>query len=186
LNINTSPIYNKDRSNITTNSTFPLKNLKNLNNTDANNSLNLQLNTRGSLVTGVKLNRTFFAIRHKKEKEMAKDNSKLESDYCRKNCGEKLFKNLDLNQRYYLNKGNKVNIHSENCPIFIKENNQERISSIPSSHREKRRMTIQNSLGDMLMNASIVKTITNGVLDNSIYSQKVINRIFIYLIFDKK
>ena len=173
LSINASPIKKINRSNVTTNSTFPLKNLKNLKNNDANNSLNLQLNTKGSLVTGVKLNRTFFAIRQKIELERSKDNSVIESDYCRKHCGERLFKNLDLSQRYYLNKGNKINVHSENCPIYIRENHQARGSSIPTSHREKRKMNTHNNNDEMILNASVVKTINNGLLDNSINSQKV-------------
>lgn len=182
MSVNASPINKNNRSNITTNSIFPLKNLKNLNNSDANNSLNIQLNTKGSLVTGVKLNRTFFAIRQKKEIEMAKNNSSLDSDFCKKNCGERLFKNLDLSQRYYLNKGNKINVHSEDCPIFIRENLQARNSSIPTSHREKRKMNTVNNKDEMILNVSNVKTITNGVLDNSTYSHKVNDKIFNYII----
>jgi hypothetical protein len=129
------------------------------------------LNTKGSLVTGVKLNRTFFAIRQKNENERAKNNISWEAEYCRKNCGEKLFKNLDLNQRYYINKVKKVNLHSENCPIYINENLQIRSSSIPTSYREKRKMNSQNIKNEMLLNASVLKT--NGVHDNSVYSHKV-------------
>lgn len=173
LSKNTSLINKNNRSNVNSDGNFPLKNLKNLNNSDANNSLNLQLNIKSSLVTGVKLNRTFFSIRQKKEIERAKDSSSYEADYCRKHCGERLFKNLDLSQRYYLNKGNRINLHSENCPIYIRESLQARSSSIPTSHREKRKMNSVTTKDEVILNASIMKSINNGLLDNSVLSHKV-------------
>jgi len=147
--------------------------LKNLNCTDIlNNSINIQYNSQKGLVRGVKLNRTFFAIRHKKEIDMAKNNTYLKTDFCKKNCGEKLFKNLDLSQRYYLNKGNTVNMHSVNCPINLKENLHIRSTSIPTSHREKRKININNN-DDSILNVSFAKSTTNGVLDYSNLSHKV-------------
>lgn len=150
----------------------PLKNLKNFTNKEKDSSIitnNFQgyANPEGHPINGVKLNRTFFSIRNKKMKEIAEKNTPdynyADYDYCRKNCREKLFKDLDLNQRYYLNKANVQNLHSENCPVYIKETMQNKGSPNQTTLKNKRKNQ-NNSKDDTLLNVSLAKSTTNGVL----------------------
>ena len=53
-------------------------------------------------------------------------------------------------------------MHSENCPINIKDISQSRINT-STSHREKRKT--QNTKDDTLFNLSLVKSSTKGVLE---------------------
>jgi hypothetical protein len=129
--------------------------------------------SKGSFVTGVKLNRTFFAIKNKRNKEIVSKNLNTEDDYCKKHCGEKLFKNLDLSQRYYLKRSNVPKLHSEKCPIYLRENLQSRCSYLPSSHKEKRRLNTLKNKDDSHLNISISKSVNNGVLDMSDNTHKV-------------
>lgn len=166
----------KNKINLTPlkNESLPMKNFKNLNinlfpTSSSFGEPGQVIAPKGSIP--LKLNRTFFKIRNKNFIERHKENEKLENkiylekEYCRKNCRDKLFKNLDLDQRYYLNK-EIINLHCENCPIYLRENANNRSSSMPTSYREKRKNNYSQK-EETLLNISLAKSTTNGKLMSS-------------------
>jgi hypothetical protein len=100
-------------------------------------------------------------MERQKESEKIENKHYLDNEYCRRNCRDKLFKNLDLDQRYYLNK-EIINLHCENCPINFKENNNIKTSSIPTSFRDKRKINNNTLKDETLLNISMAKSTTNG------------------------
>ena len=114
----------------------------------------------GDSITGVGLNKTFFSIK-KSNMMMSNVSNKekfnfiREKEFCKKNCGEKLFKNLDLNQRFYLKKNGFPEIHNKNCTFFRKKINSTKNESISSSFREKRKIKVEKDLTLLRLSLSI-------------------------------
>jgi hypothetical protein len=130
----------------------------------------------------VKLNRVYFKTRSKniierqKEFEKIENRHYLENEFCRRNCRDKLFKNIDLDQRYYLKK-EIINLHCENCPLNLKDSHNIRTSSIPTSFREKRKSNNNTLKDETLLNISMAKSTTNGKTNISNKSPNKENRI---------
>ena len=93
---------------------------------------------------------------------------KNQRDFCKKNCGEKLFKNLDLSQRFYLKKNKQNQIHHEKCFLFKrkilvkKESNN---TSTPLKFREKRRSEVEKNIS--LLDFSLIGMRSNSVFEDN-------------------
>ena len=73
------------------------------------------------------------------------DDIYLQKEFCQKYCGEKLFKDLYLNQRFYLKKSGEVHFHDENCKLF-KRKSKEFKNSSTVTFREKRKNEVEKNL----------------------------------------
>jgi hypothetical protein len=128
-------------SKITENKNFEIKKKNiNIDNSKYKNSVE---NLRG-----VELNKTFYYILKNKISSNTKNSDKLYSknEFCKKYCGEKLFKNLDLNQRFQIKKTGEAIIHNHVCPLFKNKINKIRTNSVPFSYRELRKNSVEKDL----------------------------------------
>lgn len=121
----------------------------------------------GDTLKGVELNKTYYYILKNKLSSNKKNIDKLysQNDFCKKYCGEKLFMNLDLNQRFYIKKTGEVIIHNQGCPLYQKKANSNRTKSVPMSHREQRKNSIERDL--TLLNLSLAVVSGNSINPSS-------------------
>jgi len=109
----------------------------------------------------VELNKTFYSILKNKINISNKENNTpknflSQNQFCKKFCGEKLFKNLDLNQnqRFYLKKTSEGILHIQGCPLFKKKSTQVRTKSQHMSYREQRKSSVEKDF--TLLDLSLV------------------------------
>jgi len=114
----------------------------------------------GDSLKGVELNKTFFSIIKNKiisNKKITGDKLYFQNEICKKFCGEKLFKTLDLNQRFYLKKTGEAIIHNQGCPLYMKKANPIRNKSVPMTHREQRKNSIEKDYTLLNLSLAVVK-----------------------------
>lgn len=120
----------------------------------------------GDSLKGVELNKTFFSILKNKIFSNKKNKDKIyyQNEFCKKYCGEKLFKNLDLNQRYYIKKSGESIIHNQGCPLFKIKPKKARTNSNPMSYRELRKNSVEKDL--TLLDLSLAVNRASSIVSN--------------------
>jgi len=127
----------------------------------------------GEALKGVELNRTFYSIlKNKISKNMENtENIYSPNEFCLKFCGEKLFKNLDLNQRFSLKKSGKLLFHNKLCPFYSAYKKHERTNSIPISFREKRKISLEKDLTFVYLSGALARA-NSIICTSSTYNAK--------------
>jgi hypothetical protein len=99
----------------------------------------------------------------------------LQSEYCQKYCGEKLFKDLDLNQRFYLKKSGDIHMHHENCKLFKRKSKEIKNSSIPIKFREIRKSEVEKN--SSLLDFSLAGVRSKSLIENNNNNKYINNNI---------
>lgn len=139
---------------------------KNGNTNSPNNSTAKNFNNNNTSLKKESSNKSFFTKRKSVISKLSEnDDIYKQKEFCKKFCGEKLFKDLDLNQRFYLKKSGEVHIHNENCKFFKRQSKQNKNSSIPTKFREKRKSEVEKNLS--LLDFSLAGVRSKSLMDNS-------------------
>lgn len=126
-------------------------------------------------------NKNFWSKNYNRKNSMNKISEKnnnnedelyKQKEFCKKFCGEKLFKDLDLNQRFYLKKTGEVHIHAENCKLFKRHPKEIKKSSVPLKFREKRKTEVEKNLSLLDFSLAGVRS-KSFMMDNN--NSKIIN-----------
>lgn len=123
---------------------------------DSDNNKNKHSLDTGKAEDGIKM-----SVKKKKlnnTNSMGKEPIYQQNEYCKKYCGEKLFKNLGLNQRFYIRNNGDNMLHNVGCVFYNIKSSQSRTKSVSTSYREKRKISVEKDMALLDLSLAVIKS----------------------------